>query len=277
MTPDSIALSSSERLHDLWQRDLPAFGLWSSLADTAAAELLAGTPFDYVCVDLQHGIASFSELPAMLQAMRGVRRAPLVRVPWNDPMAIMRALDIGASGVIVPLVNSADDARRAATACRFPPHGERSWGPMWGEIRPEGVQPPDAQDAAVMCLVMVETRAAVDTLEQIVTVPGVDGVYIGPSDLALSCGYGRATYRESGELDRLLQRIVDTCRAAGLMCGLHCADTDMAAYWADHGMRMLTVGQDVALLRSAAANAWVALDDTAGIAARRRAAARVSD
>jgi 4-hydroxy-2-oxoheptanedioate aldolase len=269
MSSHHIAMSSSEHLRGLWRRDLPAFGLWSSLADAPTAELLAGTSFDYLCIDLQHGVATFSELPGMLQAMRAVRRAPLVRVPWNEPVAVMRALDIGASGVIVPMVNNAKEAQRAAAACRFPPRGERSWGPMWADIRPEGVPPPEHQDAAAMCLVMVETQAAVDNLDQIVAVPGVDGVYIGPSDLALSCGYGRATYRESGDLAALLQHVVDTCRGAGRVIGLHCSDPQMAAHWADRRVQMLTVGQDVGLLRRAAANAWSTLDELTGISSRR--------
>jgi 4-hydroxy-2-oxoheptanedioate aldolase len=266
MTIDTITSESSERLRRLWRQDRPAFGLWSSLADGPTAELLADTSFDYVCVDLQHGLATFSELPSMIQAMRGAGRAPVVRVPWNEPAAIMRALDVGASAVVVPLVNSADDARRAAAACRYPPDGERSWGPMWADVRAGGVLPPEQQNAAAMCLVMVETQAGVDALEEIVAVPGVDGVYIGPNDLALGCGYGRDTYRESGDVEKLLQQVADTCRAAGIVCGLHCSDTEMAAHWARRGMQMLTVGQDVHLLRAAAAAAWASLEDAVGAA-----------
>jgi 4-hydroxy-2-oxoheptanedioate aldolase len=262
---DHVASSTSEHLRALWQQDRPAFGLWSSLTDPPTVELLAATPFDYVCVDLQHGLATLSELPTLTQVMLGHGRAPVVRVPWNEPAAIMRALDIGASGIIVPMVNSADDARRAAAACRYPPTGERSWGPMWGSVRPGSVAPPAAQDAAVLCMVMVETRAAVDALEQIVAVPGVDGVYIGPNDLALSCGYGRDTYRESDAVLQLLQHMVDTCRGAGVVAGLHCSDTDMAVEWAERGVQMVTAGQDVALLHTAVSAAWGAVASAGSI------------
>jgi 4-hydroxy-2-oxoheptanedioate aldolase len=271
MTIDTVTSGSSEHLRDLWRQDRPAFGLWSSLADGPTAELLAATAFDYVCVDLQHGLATFSTLPSMVQAMRGAGRAPVVRVPWNEPAGIMRALDIGASAVVVPLVNSADDARQAAAACRFPPDGDRSWGPMWSDVRSGGVLSPAEQNAAVLCLVMVETQAGVDALDEIVRVPGVDGVYIGPSDLALGCGYGRATYRESSEIERLFQHIADTCRAAGTVCGLHCSDTEMATHWAGRGMRMLTAGHDVHLLRMAAAAAWASVDDAVRVADPTRA------
>jgi 4-hydroxy-2-oxoheptanedioate aldolase len=247
---------SAGHLRDLWRRDRPAFGLWSVLPDPAVAELVAGGPFDYVCVDLQHGVATFSELPAMLQAMRAAGRAPVVRVPWNEPAGIMRALDVGASAVLVPMVNSADDARRAASACRYPPAGQRSWGPMWADVRPDGALPPAEQDAAVICLVMVETRAGMAALDEIVRVPGVDGVYIGPNDLALGCGYGRATYRDSAEVDALIDRAVAACRDAGVVPGLHCSDAEMALHWAGRGARMLTAGQDTSLLSAASTDLW---------------------
>jgi 4-hydroxy-2-oxoheptanedioate aldolase len=142
---------------------------------------------------------------------------------------------------------------------------------MWADIRGVPAALPEEQDAAAICLVMVETQSAVDALDAIVDVPGVDGVYIGPNDLALSCGYGRATYRQSAEVEDLLQRIVDTCRRAGVVIGLHCSDAEMAAHWAGRGVQLLTAGQDVALLRAAAANVWGLLDETAGISSGRAA------
>jgi 4-hydroxy-2-oxoheptanedioate aldolase len=250
--PDSITARSSERLRSRWRDGAPAFGVWSTLSDPVVAELLAASDFDYLCVDLQHGLATPAELPAMLQAMRAAGRAPLVRPAWNDPVHIMRALDSGAAGVVVPMVNSAEDAARAASACRFPPTGIRSWGPMWGDVRADGALPPADQDAAVLCLVMVETQPGIEALDEIVTVPGVDGVYIGPNDLALGTGYGRGTYRDTPEMDALIQRILDTCRAAGIAAGLHCSDVEMARHWAGRGATMLTGGTDMGLLRAAA-------------------------
>jgi len=266
---DGVIARSSAHLRILWSRDLPAFGLWSTLADPIVAELLAATSYDYVCVDLQHGAASYADLPGMMQAMRAAGRAPLVRVPWKDAASIMRALDVGASTVVVPMVDTAEDAARAASACRFPPTGRRSWGPMWGDVRADGALLPAEQDSAVMCLAMVETQAGVEALEEIVQVPGIDGVYIGPNDLALGCGHGRSTYRDSVEVERLIQHIISTCRAAGVVAGLHCSDAEMAVHWAERGARLLTVGHDTSLLRSAAAQSWSTLESSAGVAARR--------
>jgi len=261
---DGVIARSKARLAGLWEQDRAAFGLWSSTRDAAVAELMAAGPFDYVCVDLQHGHATYSDLPGLLQAMRAADRAPLARVPWNDPASIMRALDVGACGVIVPMVNSAVEAAAAAAACRYPPHGARSWGPMWASVRDDGAPAPLEQDAAVLCLVMVETRAAVDALDEIVRVPGVDGVYIGPNDLALGCGFDRATYRDSPAVDELIEGIVTTCREAGVVAGLHCSDPEMAAHWAGRGVRLLTAGQDLALLGGAVAGQWAALDAATG-------------
>ena len=259
---DGVVARTSAHLRDLWSRDLPAFGVWSVLPDPSVAELLAASAFDYVCVDLQHGVATYSELPEMLRAMRAAGTAPVVRVPWNEPVDIMRAIDIGAAAVLVPRVNSAAEAAAAASACRFPPTGTRSWGPMWGDLRADGALPPAQQDEAAICLVMVETLAGVEALEEIVRTPGVDGVYIGPNDLALGCGFGRATYRDSADVDALIQRVVDGCREAGVVAGLHCSDAEMAVHWAGRGVRLLTAGQETSLLRAALGDLWTQVSTT---------------
>lgn len=247
---------STDHLRTLWADDRAAVAVWSCLADPVVAEVLAASPFDLVVVDVQHGLATASDLPAIMQAMRGAGHAPAVRVGWKDPAGIMRALDAGACAVIVPMVDSAADAVTAAAACRFPPVGTRSWGPMWGEARADGALPPAEQDAGVLCFVMVETQAGVDALAEIVAVPGVDGVFVGPNDLALNTGHGRGTYRDTPEIEAMLQRVVDTCRAAGKVAGLYCSDPAMARYWADHGARLVSAAVDTRLIRAGAAEAF---------------------
>lgn len=262
---ESVIVRSSSHLRALWAGDQAAYGLWTSFADPAVAELEATSPFDYLCVDLQHGVPTFSELPHMLQAMRAAGRAPVVRVPVNEPTTIMRALDTGACAVLVPMVDTAEDAARAVSACRFPPLGERSWGPMWGDVRDDGALSPEEQNAAAICIVMVETAAGMANLEAIAATPGLDGIYIGPNDLALSCGFGRETYRTSADVDAMIQRIVDACRERGIVAGLHCSDTEMAVHWASRGARMLTAATDTTLLRGAVSRAWAAIDSAADL------------
>lgn len=232
-----------------------AYGIWSSIPDMSVAELMGGLAYDYVIVDLQHGVTTFTELPALAQAMRAAGNAPLVRVPWKDPAQIMRALDSGACGVVVPMVSSAEDAKVAVSACRFPPVGVRSWGPMWGYVRSDGALPPAEQDAGVLCIVMIETAEAIEDLDAILATDGLDGIYIGPNDLALACGFGRGTYRDDPEVAALIQKIVDACRAAGVPVGLHCSDPEMGRDWIARGAAMVTIAQDTGLIADGALEA----------------------
>ncbi len=232
-----------------------AYGMWVSIPDLSVAELVGGLPYDYSIVDLQHGVTTFSELPALLQVMRAAGTAPLVRVPWKDPAQIMRALDSGASGVVVPMISTADEAREAVSACRFPPTGMRSWGPMWGYVRSDGALSPAEQDAGVLCIVMIETAEAIEQLDAILATEGIDGVYIGPNDLALACGFGRGTYRDDPEVAALIQKIVDACRVAGVPAGLHCSDPEMGRDWIARGASMVTIAWDVGLIADGAREA----------------------
>jgi 4-hydroxy-2-oxoheptanedioate aldolase len=235
----------STRLRACWSRGEAAFGAWSVSADPLVAELVAATDTDVVCVDAQHGWADVATLPPLLESMRTLGRVPLVRVRWNDPGQIMRALDAGAAGVIVPMINDAEEASAAAQACRFPPQGIRSWGPLWS-ARP--IATPTQADAEVMCVVMIETADAIANLRDILATPGVDAVYIGPNDLALSCGLGRETYRSSDAVDELLTSVVGAAKDAGKPVGLHCSDVAMARDWQARGADWLTILTDVDVL-----------------------------
>src|SRR5688500_5028450 len=155
-------------------------GGWLQLPGSATAELMGSVGFEFVCVDQQHGLIGDDALLPMLQALDASGTPTLVRVVANDAAAIGRALDRGAGGVVVPLVESADDARRAAIACRYPPRGDRSYGPTRTGWRARPSEP--------LCVVMVETAAAVAALAEILAVDGVDAIFIGPSDLALNTG-----------------------------------------------------------------------------------------
>ncbi len=231
------------RMRTRWAAGEAAIGAWSVSADPLVAELVAASDVDVVCIDGQHGYVD--SLPALLQSMRAVGRIPLARVRWNDPGQIMRALDAGACGVIVPMIDTADDARAAAQACRFPPDGIRSWGPLW-PARP--IQEPAEANAQVLCAVMVETAQAVANLPAILSTPGVDAIYIGPNDLALSCGHGRDTFRSSRAVDELLTSVLADARAADVPVGVHCSDTDMASEWRERGANWLTALTDMDVL-----------------------------
>src|SRR3954447_682900 len=165
----------------------PLLGGWISMRDPLAAEVAFRAGYDYVCIDSQHGLHSYDMIASHLHAGSGGNAFPLVRVPWNEQGFIGRMLDLGAMGVIVPMVNSAAEARAAVNACRYAPLGARSFGPAGAGTRFGGEYYSKANDT-VACIPMVETVQAVEAVDEIVSVPGVDAVYVGPADLSITMG-----------------------------------------------------------------------------------------
>lgn len=225
--------------------DSPEYGIWSCTDSPSIIRMLGRSGYDYVCLDLQHGLADPADLHALAWSVRAGGATCAVRVPWNRPEHIMHAIDLGAQRVVVPMVDSVEDARRAVEATRYPADGARSWGPLWPSESPE------PQDAHVECFVMIETAAGLDAVEEIAATPGLTGIYIGPNDLALATGYGRATYDTDPGVEAMLVRVVEACRAAGIVAGLHCSSVAMAEHWAARGVGMLTSATDHVLLENA--------------------------
>jgi 4-hydroxy-2-oxoheptanedioate aldolase len=218
-----------------------AVGAWLFHREPIVAEMASRAGFDFVCVDLQHGFADFDRLAAMVQGVAAGAATPVVRVPDNQAWMIGRALDAGAMGVIVPLVNTPADARRAADACRYPPAGSRSIGPIAASVRSPSYVADAARD--VLCIVMIETVEAVEHADDIVATPGVDMVYVGPSDLSLSMGLhpGRAT--DDPAFEAALAGVVDACRRHGVIPGIHGTASAAARRRAD-GFRFMSVCDD---------------------------------
>jgi 4-hydroxy-2-oxoheptanedioate aldolase len=214
------------------------------------AEIVANAGFDWVCVDVQHGLIGYQEMLAMLQAVAVVGVPSIVRVPWNDPGWIMKALDAGAAGVIVPMVNSPAEAAAAVGACRYPPDGYRSWGPTRASLGVPDYSP-ELANRSVICAVMVETVGALEQLAEIVSVPGVDAVFIGPSDFALSMGFGPRT--DEPEHRRLLEGVPAVCRDHGVVAGIACGSAELLARWRQAGYTMLAAPSDLVTLRRATA------------------------
>lgn len=242
---------SGWNLRDRWRAGKPTFGAWCTIPSPLCAEIIGQLGFDWACVDLQHGLAGLETAAPMLQAISTTGAVPLARVPANEPWLVMRVLDLGAGGVIVPLVSSPEEAARAATACRYPPAGIRSWGPVRGAPALGG----DARERnnRVLCLVMIETREGVEHLDEICAVPGVDGVYVGPRDLALSHGL------EPGlELERLIEGILAVCRSRGVPAGIHARSGESAAAYAKAGFSFASLASDRELLAGGAAAALAA-------------------
>jgi 4-hydroxy-2-oxoheptanedioate aldolase len=246
-------MAFANRLRQVWSSGGSTLNGWIALPSPLAAEALMQAGWDSVTIDMQHGTADYADLLALLPIIEKAGAAPLVRVPWLDEAAIMRALDAGALGIIAPMIEATDDARRLVAACLYPPLGRRSFGPIRARLAQSQAYTDTARaNTEIICFAMIETRLAVDNLDAILAVPGLGGVYIGPADLALAYGYKPGFDREELEMLELLEHIRTRCTAADLPCGLHCGAPDYAARMAGRGFSLLTVGSDARFLEAGA-------------------------
>lgn len=238
-------------LRAAWARGEVTHGAWCTSPSSVVAETIASAGYDYVCADLQHGAVDYSDAVHMFQAIRGQGSAPIARVPANDPATIGKVLDAGALGVVVPLVNTAEEAARAVAATRYPPFGGRSYGP----VRAATVM--GTRDARqleqVVVAVMVETREGLQNVEEIAAVPGLDAIYVGPADLALALDMPPAYERPEPEHTEAIERILQACLKNGIVPGVHCVGGAMGARRVAQGFRMTTLVNDLALVRTAGA------------------------
>lgn len=241
--------SSSQHAHPLrraWAESSSPIGAWILSGDQIMAEATASAGFDWVCIDTQHGWMSPAEVPHLIQAVALAGASPIVRVAANDAALIGRALDSGAHGVMVPMVGSPAQARAAVAACRHQPDGVRSAG-AFRRATSIANTPRDA-DSEIVCIVQIESIAAVDEIDAICQTPGLDVVYIGPTDLALSMGFGsRAELPEE-----ILLKVRDAALAHGVIPAMHGESGDDAAWALAAGFRLTTAAADVDCLYAAA-------------------------
>lgn len=238
------------RLRQRWAANEPAIGAWLSIADSFAAEVVARTDFDYVCIDTQHGQMDYSSVPSMLQAINLGSATPVVRVPWNEPGIIGKSLDAGARAVIIPMVNTRAQAEAAVSACRYAPVGSRSYGPT-RILRQEGPDYFANANADTAVVVMIETEEALGNVDDILSVPGVDAIYIGPADLSISLGLSPGNNDGDPVFDDAYETILGACARHGVVPGCHTVPS-LGARRVEQGFRMVTVHNDVlGLMRSA--------------------------
>jgi 4-hydroxy-2-oxoheptanedioate aldolase len=229
----------------------PQIGLWSSLAGNLAAEVVAGSGFDWLLLDMEHAPNELPTIHAQLQAVCGGTAHPIVRPPWNDMVVIKRLLDIGVQSLLIPYVQTAEEARSAVAYTRYPPQGVRGFatGPRannYGRIA-DYVQ----TYAEELCLlVQVETKQGLENLEAIAAVDGVDGVFIGPADLAAALGHpGELKHPEvQAAIEDAIRRLVAAGRPPGILSG----DEALARRYLELGCLFTAVGSDLALLRTGA-------------------------
>jgi 4-hydroxy-2-oxoheptanedioate aldolase len=227
-----------------------AVGGWCTTPSAFNAELLAAEGYDYVCVDCQHGLIGYDAMVPMLASISRTDATPLVRVPFNHTPWMGQALDAGAEGVIVPMVNTREDAERAAAACRYAPEGVRSFGPVRAGLYLNRSAPADV-NRQVLCFVMIETVQAVENAEEICSAPGVDGVYVGPADLAISMGVAFGVDEMPPAHAEAIEHVAKVCAARGIAPGIHTGGGVGARAALEAGYRMATVSTDAGIFRSA--------------------------
>jgi len=238
------------------------FSGWCSLPYPLVAETLGRDGFAAVTIEGQHGLWDVASMLTGIAAVRQSGSAPVVRVPVGDFALASRVLDFGAEGLIAPMINSAADARAFAASAKYPPVGERSWGPhrvtALAGLPDQTVYLREANDH-VITLAMIETRTALDNLDAIIDTPGIDGLFLGPSDLSIALSGGKSLDPTAKEVDLALDRIVATAQKAGKIPGAFCHTAERAAALDKRGVRFLAVMSDIAMLRSGIAAAMKVL------------------
>lgn len=230
------------------ENGLPLVNAWLSIPSAYAAEVVVAQGFDSVTVDLQHGMMDFAQAVAMLQAISTTQAVPLVRSSSAEPSHLMRLLDAGAYGVICPQVDTPEIARQFVAACRYPPMGNRSFGPARGLLY-GGPDYFDHANHTVLTLAMIESVEGMRNMESIMETDGLDGIYVGPNDLALSLGE-RPGASFAPRVEEAIAVILEAARKRNLMTGIFCADGDSAQARLQQGFSLVTPGNDVGSLGS---------------------------
>lgn len=232
------------------------FAGWCTLASPLAAETVAREGFAAVTLDMQHGLWDTASLIAGINALHHAEAAPVVRVPLNDFAMVSRALDFGAEAIIAPMINDASDARRFAAAAKFPPVGERSFGPQRAmSLQGRTVATDYLREANehTLTLAMIETPTALNNVEDIAGTAGIDALFVGPYDLSTSLSAGAAQNITAPEVERAIDEICAAAKKAGKIPGIYCFDAKRALALAERGFRFLTIGSDLGILREGAA------------------------
>lgn len=239
---------------DLLKAGTPLLTAWCGLPDPSVPGLLAREEFDAVVMDMQHGSIDFAAALQAVPLIAAAGKPALVRVPVGDFASASRFLDAGVSGVIAPMINTIEDARLFASFMKFPPVGQRSWG-AYGALSLSGLDASDylrrANDLTVS-FAMVETREALAILDEILGVPGIDGVFIGPSDLSIALSGGKGVDPASHEVEQALDHVLARVRAAGKIAGIYAPSGARAGELARKGFNMVSIGSDIAMLRAGA-------------------------
>lgn len=234
---------------------------WLAIPSSYSAEVMGHQGFDSVTVDLQHGMIGFDAAVSMLQALSSTPAVPFVRVSKSDYALVMQLLDPGAYGVICPMISTVKDARDFASFCRYPPMGQRSFGPARGLLY-GGADYFAHANNEILALAMLETREAVANADAILATEGLDGIYIGPNDLCLSYGKAPSPETKDPEVAQIIRDLAAKAGAAKRIAGIFCSSGEAAAGRIQDGFHMVTPGNDVGLLSKSSKDAVASIHGT---------------
>ncbi len=237
------------RLRTLWQADQAVVNGWLAIGNSFSAETMAHQGWDSLTIDMQHGVIDYAAMVTMLQAVSTTATVPGVRVPWLEPGIVMKSLDAGAYGIICPMVNTREDAQRLVAYTHYAPQGARSFGPVRAALYGGDDYAAKANET-VVAFAMIETAQALDNLDAILSVEGLDAIYIGPSDLSLALGCKPVFDDVDPPVAQAIDHIVARAKAHGVVAGVHNGRADVARARVGKGFRFVTLGSDARLLAS---------------------------
>jgi 4-hydroxy-2-oxoheptanedioate aldolase len=239
------------RLRTLWAEGRAAVNGWLAIPSSFSAEVMAHQDWDSLTIDLQHGVIDYQAAVTMLTAISTTSTVPVIRVPWLEPGILMKSLDAGAYGVICPMVNTRDDAARLVAYTNYAPRGTRSFGPIRALLY-AGADYPQHADRTIVRFAMIETAQALDNLDAILSVEGLDAIYIGPSDLSLALGCKPAFDEVDPPVAAAIEHILERAKAHGVVAGIHNGSPAAARARVARGFRFVTIGSDARLMAAGA-------------------------
>jgi len=237
---------------------------WLAIPSGFSAEVMAQCGWDSVTVDMQHGVQDYQSMVQCFQAMDRHPITPLVRVPWNEPGIIGKSLDGGAWGIVCPMVNNKAEAKALADACMYPPLGKRSNGPIRAAMYGEASSYQTIANDEVLVMPMIETQQGIDNIDEILQVPGISGIYIGPSDMGFSLGLVPMLDREEPLILGIYEKLLASCKRHGKFAGIHNGTPAYAARMIKMGFQFVTIANDSGLMARAAREAVTATRKAAG-------------
>jgi len=236
-------------LKDIWSRGEAVVNGWCSIPSSFSAEIMAHQGFDSITIDMQHGLVGYQVATTMLQAISTTSVVPMTRVPWNDPGLVMKMLDAGSYGVICPMIQNPEEAERLVAACKYPPRGFRSFGPIrakyyGGGSAHGGGDYHNYADEETLVIPQIETREAVANLDEILQVPGISAIYVGPSDLSMAFGKEPRKGQNDPEVVEAKERILETAKRHGIPAGIHTNSREVAIQMIRDGFQLTSLQSD---------------------------------